>query len=139
MSPGQSRFDTKIPDPKTFSFLDRLRARNRFARRRKNIRAGFFTQVRQGRLVIRVRVRKENELHIQLVVVREAEHFAAIGASIKSCGRATSQVPDEIRVDGHIVIVRGELRDTVWFVNFCGTPLAPGEFIKRSRSETENR
>ena len=88
--------------------------------------------------MIGVCVRKEDELHVQFMAIRKANHFATIGASIKSCGGATPRVPGEVRVDGHVVIVRVELRDALGFINFLGMPLAPGEFIKWSRSKTKN-
>ena len=64
MTPGQSRIDSQTSKAKLFSFLDRLRAWNRFACWSKNICAGFFTEARQVCHVISMRVRKEDKLHI---------------------------------------------------------------------------
>jgi hypothetical protein len=64
MTPGQSRIDLEISEAKLFSFLDRLRAWNRFARGSKDVTTSFFAQPWQIRNVIGVCVRKENELHV---------------------------------------------------------------------------
>ena len=65
-------------------------------------------------------------------------HFAAIAASIKSCGGATLRIPDEIRIDGHIVIAGVKVHDPVGVIKFLGTPLVLGKFTKRLRSKTKN-
>src|ERR1700686_161769 len=71
------------------------------------------------------------------MVLRKTHHFARIASSVESRGGTAPRVPDEVRVDGHTVIVRVKLRDALGFINFLRTPLALGEFIKRSRSKTK--
>ena len=74
--------------------------------------------------MIRVRVGKENEFHIQFMAVRKAYHFRAIRAGIESrCGTA-GRVPDKIGVNRHVVIMRVELREVVSLVNFLRAPFA---------------
>ena len=138
MPPGQPRIDLELAKSKTFSFPDRLCPGNWFVRGSKDVATSFLSEPRQIRNVIGVCMRKENELHIQFMVPGKAHHFARIASSIERRGGATRRVPDQIRVDGHVVIVRVELRDAIGFINFLGMPLAPGEFIKWSRSKTKN-
>ena len=66
MTPRQSRIDLQISKSKIFSLVDWLRARHWFARRRKNICAGFFSETRQIRDVIGVRMRQQNQLQSSL-------------------------------------------------------------------------
>ena len=95
MTPRQTRIDLQISKPKLFSLVDGLRARNCFARRGKNIRAGFFAETRQIRDVIGVRVRQQNQLHVQLVVLRKAHHLLGISSSIEGCRHAVSPGPTQ--------------------------------------------
>src|SRR5436190_21801176 len=139
MTPGESRIDLQVAKPKTFSLVNELRARNWFPSWCKNICAGFLTQTRQVRDMIGVSVRKENELYIEFLAVRKADHFGGIGASIKSRGGTTRRVPDKIRVDCHIVVVGVELREAVSLINFLWMPFALGEFAKRSRGKAQHR
>ena len=139
VTPGQSGIDLQIAKLETFPLLDCFCAGNWFSCWGKNVRAGFFSQARQIRDMIGVRVRKENKSHAQFVVVRKAYHFAAIGPRIKSCRRTTCWVPDEICVNGHIVIMAVELSEAVHLINFFGVPFALGKFTKCSRGETQNR
>src|SRR5437667_176653 len=63
--------------------------------------------------MICVRVGEKDKVHVQSATVRKTQHFCAIGASIKSCCCTTRGIPDQIRVDRHIVIMRVELRKAV--------------------------
>jgi hypothetical protein len=58
MTPRQARIDLQISKPKLFSLVNGFRARHWFARRGKNVCAGFFAESRQIRDVIGVRVRQ---------------------------------------------------------------------------------
>ena len=139
MTPRQARIDLQISKPKLLSLFDRLRARHWFARRGKNICAGFFAETRQIRDVIGVRVRQQNQLHIQLVVLRRAHHLSGISASIEGCRHAGRRVPHKISVNGHAVIVGGELRETVQRFDFLWTPFAVGNFAKSAPVQAKNR
>src|SRR5437899_3605619 len=89
--------------------------------------------------MVGVGVGKENKFHSQLLPVRKAHHFTAIGAGIKSCRSTTRRIPHQIGIDGHAVIMRVELAETVPLINFFRMPFAPGKFAQWSRRETKNR
>src|SRR5881628_3487516 len=97
------------------------------------------SQTRQVCDMVGVSVREENKLYMEFVAVCEADHFAAIGASIKGRRGMTCRVPNKIRVDCHIVVVGVELREAVSLINFLRMPFALGEFAKRSRGKAEHR
>ena len=109
MTPRQARIDLQTSKPKLFSLVNGLRARHWFACRGKNICAGFFAETRQIRNVIGVRVRQQNQLHVQLVVLRKAHHLPGISSSIEGCDRALRRVPHKVSVNGHSVVIGGEL------------------------------
>src|SRR5437773_11925190 len=130
MTPGQSRVDLQVAKAKTFSLLNELRTRNWFPCRRKNICASFLAQTRQVCDVVGVSMREENELYIEFVAVCEADHFAGIGACIKGRRTMTCRIPNKIRVDGHIVIIRIELREAVMRFNSFWMPFIFGQVAK---------
>src|SRR5438552_1393679 len=113
MTPGQSRIDLQVAEAKTFSLVDELCTGNWFPCWCKNICASFLAQTRQVCDVVGVSVREENKLYIEFVAGRRADHFAAIGASIKGRCGMTRRVPNKIRVDCYIVVVGVELREAV--------------------------
>src|SRR5437899_9720039 len=117
MTPGQSRVDLQVAKPKTFSLLNELCTGNWFPCRCKNICGSFLAQTRQVCDMVGVSVREENKLYMEFVAVCEADHFAAIGASIKGRRGMTCRVPNKIRVDCPIVVVGGEVRVDVCLIN----------------------
>src|SRR5205823_4700920 len=85
-----------------------------------------------------MRMGKKNKLHLQFAPARKADHFAGIGPGIKSCCHSARGIPYQIRVDGHIVVMRVELHKAVLRINFFWMPFASGKFRKCSRRETED-
>ena len=106
--------------------------RNRFTRRRENICAGLFTQTWEVCDVIRVAVRKQNQLHIQFVVFRRAQHRLGISSSIDGCRHARLWVPNKVSVNGHAVVIGGEFCEAIQRFDFLRAPFAAGNFAKRA-------
>src|SRR6266487_5228828 len=139
MAPGQSGLDFQVAEPKLFSLVDWLSTRNWFSRWGKHICAGFFTEPRQIGDMVGMSMRKKNELNIQSVAIRKADHFTGISAGIKCrCGTARG-VPNKICVNSHPVIVRVELPEAVIRFDFLWMPCPFGQFTKGLAVEAKDR
>ena len=131
MPPGQSRINFQISQVEVLSFIDRLRARDGFARRGKNIRARLLTQTRQVRDMIRMRVGKENQLHVQFVATGKSQPCRCNRHRYRRPPRPElARIPDEIGIHGHVVITRVELREAVSLIDSLRTPFALRELAK---------
>ena len=99
----------------------------------KTICAGFFAETRQIRDMIGVRVRQQNQLHVQLVVLRKTQPFPWNQRRYRTAAATrVVGVPHKIRVNGHSVVIGGELREPVQRFDFVRTPFVIGNFAKGS-------
>jgi hypothetical protein len=89
--------------------------------------------------MVGVSVREKNELHIQSVAIRKADHFTGISACIKGHCGATRRVPDEVCVNSHAVIIRVELGEAIVCFDFFRTPFTFGQFTEGLAVETKDR
>src|SRR5215470_13102719 len=139
MTPRKARIDLQISKPKLFSFINRLRTRHWFAGRGENICACFFAESWQVRDVIGMRVREQDQLHIELVALRRTQHLFAIGSSIESCCHASRWVPNKICVNGHAVVIGRELREPLQRFDFLWMPFAARNLAKGAPIQAKNR
>src|SRR5438552_9764810 len=139
MTPGQARIDLQIAKSELFSLFDRVRTRDGFASRSKNICTGLFAETREVCDLVGMRVGEENQTNIQFVVLREPNHFLGISAGIEGRRDTVSRVPDEVRVNGHAVIIGVELRETIERFDFLWMPFALRKFPQGSAVQAKNR
>src|SRR2546421_12266773 len=102
MAPGQSRINFQVSKMEMLSFFDEFRAGYRFAVWDKNIRTDFLAQTRQVSDMIRMRMGKENQLHVQFVALGKSHHFAGIASGIEDRRNAAGLIPEEISVHCHL-------------------------------------
>ena len=131
MAPGQPRLDVDLAEPETFAFLNLLSAGNRFARGNENGCARFFTQPRQVRDMIGMRVGEQNQFHAQAFLCRQPQHIATVRAGIERGRMLCFRIPHQIGIHGHSAVIRAELRQAVEIFQLVGFPFARAKIDKR--------
>src|SRR5215467_436638 len=89
--------------------------------------------------MIRMRMRKQNELHIHFVVICRADYLPGISAGIERCPCAYRRIPDKVGVNSHALIIAVELREAIERFDFVWMPFAVRNFTKGPTLQAKNR
>src|SRR5213595_2998451 len=88
--------------------------------------------------MIRMRVRQENEFHLEPSLLDVLQHLTAICPRIEGDRFTYVCVPDKISVHGHVVIGGVELREAFDFTYCFRDPFSRGQLTKSGRIQFQN-
>src|ERR1700674_1942342 len=84
-----------------------------------------------------MRVREQNEFHVQLLLLDALQHSATIGAGIERHRFTAGRIPDEIGVHRHVSIGRIELGESLDLTNRFRIPFPGAELAQCLRIPSE--